>query len=910
MVTGFVSTTGELSRLDLGDFVHSRIKDPIGRVDGVGSVQVFGPEYAMRIWLKPDALIKYGLTVSDVESAIQNQNIQLTGGDLGGMPAVKGQQLNATINTQSLLETPEQFRSILIETRPDGAQVKLKDIARVELGAGTSHIDSYYNGHPSAGMAINLAPGANALETTNRVKKRLNQLKPYFPEDVELRYPFESAPFVQASMEAVMMAIGEAIFLVILVMLLFLQSWRATLIPALAIPVVLMGACGIMAVAGASINMLTMFGLVLAIGLLVDDAIVVVENVERVMHEKRLSPLEATRQSMRQISGALVGIGVVLSAVFIPMAFFPGTTGAIYRQFSISLVGAMILSVLVALILSPTVCAGVLKPQQDQTILQRIFGWFNTGLNYLVRGYLTTIDHMGRRIWTYIWTFIFFVIVAVTVVLFTRLPTGFLPKADQGVAIAQVKLPTGATQQRTNQTLDQIEQYFLNQKAVEGLFTVAGFSFLGQSQNVGLAFINLKPWHKRNSETQNVSAVINRANRNLARRITDGRAFAFNLPAMMQLGNATGFELHLQDRGGLGHQALMQAQNQFLKLAAKSPVLKGVRPNGLADKPQYNVSINHEKAQTLQVPLSRVNDLISVAWGSHYVNDFMHNDRVKRVFMQGDAPYRMLPNDFNDWYVRNAEGTMTPLGDLVNASWDYGSPKLERYNGVASREILGEPAKGYSEGEAMAEVDKLVKKLPDGIAHAWSGLSYQQRQGGSYEWLLYALSILVVFLALAALYESWTIPVSVILAVPLGIIGAVLAAMLRGLPNDVFFQVGVLTTIGVTARNAILVIEFARKLENEGLHLIEATREAARVRLRPILMTSMAFTMGVLPLAFAEGAGASLRIAIGTAVLGGMISAAVLATLFIPLFYIVVRRTTDGFKQLLNSNQSNQREGN
>ncbi|MES1944718.1 hydrophobe/amphiphile efflux-1 (HAE1) family protein [Salinisphaera sp. PC39] len=893
MVMAFVSTDGRLTKQDLADFVASNLAEPIGRVAGVGSVQVFGSEYAMRIWLKPDALVEYGLTVADVAAAIEAQNAQVTAGQLGGLPAVEGQQLNATVTAQTLLNSPGQFREILLKTQPDGSRVRLADVARIDLGTGAVQIDTFYNGEPAAGLGVNLAPGANALAVTERIKARLEELEPYFPEGVEVRYPYQTAPFVEASLEAVVHTIIEAIVLVVLVMLLFLQSWRATLIPAIAIPVVLLGAFAVMAAFGFSINMLTLFGLVLAIGLLVDDAIVVVENVERVMHEDGVGPMAATRKSMGQITSALVGIGVVLSAVFIPMAFFPGSTGAIYRQFSLSIAGAMVLSVLVALILSPILCARLLKPQHEdrRTLFQRLFGWFERGLGRLTRGYVAMVGHTARHAWSY--SLLFLAIVGLAAVLFARLPGGFLPAEDQGFVVVQYQLPAGATQQRTIDTMEKIKSYFLGRDAVRGIFTIAGFSFSGRAQNAGLAFVNLKPWGERDPATQSAGAIIQQANQDLAGLVRDGQAFAFNLPPIPALGRALGFELQLQDRGDIGHDALMRAQGQLMQLAGQSGVLTNVRPNGLADNPRYKLDIDHAKAQALGVPLASINQLLTVTWGSRYLGDFLHNGRIKRVYLQGDAPYRMLPSDFDAWYLRNAGGGMTPLSELTDGHWTYGSPRLERFNGVPSRQIQGEPAPGYSSGEAMAEMERLMAELPPGVSAAWSGMSYQERQAGAQAPLLYALSVLVVFLALAALYESWTIPVSVMLAVPLGVLGAVLAAMVRGLPNDVFFQIGILTTVGVTARNAILLVEFARTLESQGHDLIEATREAARVRLRPILMTSVAFSMGVVPLAFASGAGATTRAAIGTAVLGGMLSATVLATFFIPLFYVVVRRITD-----------------
>lgn len=888
MVAGFVSKDSGLTRLDLGDAVSSNLQEPVARVQGVGNVQVFGSEYAMRVWLDPSALSQYGLSVGDVTSAIEAQNVQLTAGELGGLPAVEGQQLNATVTAQTLFETPEQFREILLKTQEDGSRVRLEDVARVELGAGTSHIKSFYNGEPAAGMAINLAPGANALATTDRVKERLAELGGVLPAGVEVVYPYETAPFVEASMESVVETLVEAIILVVLVMLLFLQSWRATLIPTLAIPIVLLGAFAVMAAMGFSINMLTLFGLVLAIGLLVDDATVVVENVERVMEEEGLGPAAATRKAMGQITGALVGIAGVLAAVFVPMAFFPGSTGAIYRQFSLAIVAAMALSVLVALILSPIVCSRVLERTHGATLSRRLFGWFDRAIRRLTKGFVAAVGSQARHGGLY--GLAFLALAVVMAALFWRLPTGFLPDADQGVAFVQVKLPTGATQQRLVDTLDQVEAYFLEQEAVDGLFTVAGFSFAGQAQNAGLAFVNLKPWSEREAEGQSISAVIESANRELGKRITDGQVFAFNLPAIPQLGNATGFQMQLQDRGGLGHGALMEAQETLLEKARESSVIANARSNGLADNPQLEVTVDREKAQALGVSLGQVNELLSVAWGSAYVNDFVRQGRVKRVFVQGDAPYRMLPHDLYPWYMKNASGGMTALGELIQLDWTYGSPRLESYNSVPSREIQGSPAPGHSSGDAMEAMERFVSELPQGIGLAWSGLSYQERQAGAQAPVLYALAVLVAFLALAALYESWTIPLSVMAVVPLGVLGGVLAAMARDMPNGVFFQVGILTTIGVTARNAILLVEFAQSLEQQGYGLLEATQEAARVRLRPILMTAISFGAGVAPLTLAGGAGAAARAAIGTAVLGGMVAATVLGTFFIPLAYMGVRR--------------------
>ncbi|MFP4130067.1 MAG: efflux RND transporter permease subunit [Halorhodospira sp.] len=892
MVTAFRSTDGRMTKEDLADFIASEVQDPIGRVEGVGNTQLFGSQYAMRIWLDPLALTEYGITVGDIRGALEAQNTVVTAGALGEQPAVEGQQLNATVSARGMLDSPEAFRDILLKTTEDGGQVRLGDVAEVELGGESQAIQTFYNDRPAAGMGINLAPGANALATAERVQERIAELEPYFPEGVEVRYPYSTAPFVEASIDQVGHTLVEAIILVVLVMVLFLQSWRATIIPTLAIPVVLLGTFGVMAAAGFSINMLTMFGMVLAIGLLVDDAIVVVENVERIMEEDGVGPLEATRRSMGQITGALVGIGVVLSAVFVPMAFFPGSIGAIYRQFSITIVTAMALSVLVALILSPTLCATTLRPREGRgRVSQLLFGWFNALLRWLTRAYVAAVGHITRRWVPYALAFVG--LVGLLGVLFTNLPQAFIPEEDQGVVVTQIQLPPEASQARTLDVVDQVEGYFLDKEAVNGVFAVAGFSFTGRAQNVGIAFVNLDPWEERQEPGQSAQALIDQANRDLAGMIRDGRVVAFNLPPMPALGNASGFDVHLQDRGNLGHERLMQAQGQFLEAAAESPVLSRVRPNGLQDKPRYELTIDEEKARALDVPLPAINQLLSVAWGSGYINDFLHEGRLKRVYMQAQAPYRMLPEDFRAWYVRNDQGRMVPLTEVAHGEWGYGSPRLERFNGVPSRNIRGEAAAGFSTGEAMAEVERIIEKLPEGIDHAWSSISYQEQQSGSQAPLLYALSLIVVFLALAALYESWTIPFAVMLAVPLGVLGAVAAALLRELPNNVFFQVGMLTTMGLTAKNAILIVEFARSLEREGRTLIQATLEAVRIRLRPILMTSLAFSMGVVPLALSTGAGAGSQRAIGTAVLGGMVSATFLAIFFIPLFYVLIRRLTD-----------------
>lgn len=889
MVMALIASDGKMNRTDLADFIATHMQDPVGRVTGVGTTQLFGAQYAMRIWLDPSRLTQFDLTVGDVIDAIEVQNNQVTVGQLGGLPAVEGQQLNASITAQTRLQSVEEFQAILIKTAADGARVTLGDIARVELGSEDYSIDSYYQGQPSAGMGINLAPGANALDTSKRVRERVEELEQYFPDGVEVRFPYDTTPFVSTAIKEVYKTLFEAVALVFLVMLLFLQNLRATLIPTIAVPVVLLGTFAVMSVAGFSINMLTMFGMVLAIGLLVDDAIVVVENVERVMHEDGLGPLEATRRSMGQITGALVGIGVVLSAVFIPMAFFPGSTGAIYRQFSLTIVTAMSFSVLVALIFTPALCATLLKPprEEDTGPLKKVLASFNRFLDKSTLGYLASVKHIAGRKGRY--TLIYLVIVGVLAFLFMRLPTAFLPEEDQGLLLTQVVLPQGATQQRTLDTVNEVSDHFSSQDAVAGSFAIAGFGFAGRGQNVGLAFINLKPWDQRDDDTESARALLD-ATVEPFKKIKDGMAFAFNLPLVPGLGNATGFDLQLQDRGGVGHEALTAARDRLLTLADEHPALNNVRANGQDDSPQYHLDIDYQKARALSIPLAEIGQMLSVAWGSRYVNDFLENGRVKRVYLQSDAPYRMQPKDFEHWYLRNTQGDMVPFSSIASGRWYYGSPRLERYNGVSSMQILGEPSEGYSSGQAMEEMEQLVGQLGPGIGYEWTGVSYQQQQSGSLAPFLYAISLVVVFLSLAALYESWTIPFAVMLVVPLGVLGAVLAALLRDLTNDVFFQVGILTTIGLVAKNAILIVEFAQELQAQGHSIMQAVLEACRIRLRPILMTSMAFTLGVTPLALSSGAGAAARVAIGSSVLGGMLTATFVAIFFIPLFYLLVCR--------------------
>jgi multidrug efflux pump len=891
MVVGLTSTDGRMPASDLSDYLVSRVQDDISRLPGVGEVMVFGAQHAMRIWLNPDKLVSYKLAVTDITAAIKAQNAEVSAGQIGGAPAIPGQQVNATIVAQNRLETPEQFGDILVRVNPDGSQVRLKDVARIEIGAENYETVARYNGKPAAGLAVKLATGANALDVAESVRERFDELKAFFPEGVEAVFPYDTTPFVRISIKEVLKTLAEAIVLVFLVMYLFLQNFRATLIPTIAVPVVLLGTFGVLAAAGFTINTLTMFAMVLAIGLLVDDAIVVVENVERVMSEEGLPPREATRKSMNQITGALIAIALVLSAVFVPMAFFGGSTGAIYRQFSLTLVSAMSLSVLVALVLTPALCATMLKPVERGHAWETRgpFGLFNRIFEASRIGYGRSVGGILKRTGR---TMVLFVaIVAVLGFMFTRLPGSFLPDEDQGIMFVQVATPAGATQERTLAALARVEDHFLNaeKENVSSIFTVAGFSFSGRGQNSGIGFVKLKDWSQRQRPDQKAGVVGMRAMGALS-AIKDAMVFAFTPPAMLELGNATGFDLQLQDQGGLGHEKLMQARNQLLGMAARNPALMAVRPNGLEDTPQFQVKVDREKASALGLSLSAINTTLSAAWGSSYVNDFVENGRVKKVYVQADAPYRMLPEDLRRWEVRNDKGTMVPFATIMNTQWAYGSPQLERFNGVPSRQIMGAPAPGRSSGEAMAIVEEMAAQLPPGIGLSWTGLSYEERLAGSQAPALYAISIVVVFLCLAALYESWSIPVSVILVVPLGVIGAVAAVMLRGLPNDVYFQVGLLTTIGLASKNAILIVEFAKDLREKGRSLAEATVEAALQRLRPILMTSLAFVLGVLPLAVASGAGSGAQNAIGIGVMGGMISGTVLAIFFVPVFFVVVQR--------------------
>ncbi len=891
MIIGLISTDGSMVNFDLGDYMVTTLRDPLSRTPGVGSLQVFGSQYAMRIWLDPNKLNSFQLTPSDVATAIKAQNNQVAVGNLGGTPSVAGQQVSATMMARTKMSSPEEFAEILLKVKPDGAQIRLKDVAQVEIGAENYTTLSTFNNQPAAGMAIMLATGANALATADAVKAKIAELEPYFPAGVKVVYPYDTTTFIKISIQEVVKTLIEAIILVFLVMYLFLQNFRATLIPTIAVPVVLLGTFGVMSVFGYSINTMTMFGLVLAIGLLVDDAIVVVENVERIMAEEGLSPLEATRKSMDQITGALVGIALVLSAVFVPMSFFGGSTGAIYRQFSLTIVSAMVLSVLVALILTPALCATLLKPVQkgEHKKKRGFFGWFNRFFERNADRYRSGIGYILKR--TGRFALVYLVLIGGTAYMFTQLPTSFIPEEDQGVFLTMVQLPAGATLERTQEVLNTVRNHYLSKETanVKSAFAVAGFSFAGQSQNTGMVFAQLRDWKERKNPDQSVKAIIGRAMGSFS-QIKEAMVFAFNIPAIPALGSATGFNFFLKDLGGLGHEKLLEARNQLLGMAAKNQDLTRVRPNGMEDTPQYNVDIDYEKAMAQGVSIGDLNATLSIAWGSSYVNDFLHHGRVKKVYLQAEAPFRMQPEDLGLWYVRNNKGAMVPFSTFTNGNWSFGSPRLERYNGNPAFEIVGEAAPGKSSGYAMDLIGQLVAKLPVGIGYEWTGASFQEMQAGSQAPGLYAISLLVVFLSLAALYESWSVPFSVMLAVPIGVLGALLATYFRGLENDVYFQVGLLTTIGLSAKNAILIVEFAKRRYDKGKDLVEATGKACRQRLRPILMTSLAFMLGVLPLAISTGAGVNSRHAIGTGVLGGMLSATALAIFFIPLFFVVVIR--------------------
>ena len=896
MVVGFVSEDGSMNNIDIGDYVASNVQDIVSRVNGVGEVQLFGSQYAMRIWLDPNMLQKYKLTPADISASISAQNAQVSAGQLGALPAISGQQLNATVTAQSRLQTPDQFRDIFVKTNPDGSVVRLGDVAKVELGGENYGVVARFNGKPASGLGVKLASGANALDTAAGVKAALAELEPFFPEGLASVVPYDTTPFVSLSIEKVVSTLIEAVVLVFLVMYLFLQNFRATLIPTIAVPVVLLGTFAVLQVLGYSINTLTMFAMVLAIGLLVDDAIVVVENVERVMTEEKLSPLEATRKSMDEIKGALVGIAMVLSAVFVPMAFFAGSTGVIYRQFSVTLVTAMSLSVLVALILTPALCATMLKPSHvhnNKSLFGRFFIGFNRGFDKTNNGAQSFVGRMIKHSKRYL--LCYGLIVGGMIFIFSQLPSAFLPDEDQGILFNQVSLPAGATTEQTLKVVEKMEKHFLEDQseAVRSVFSVTGFSFAGSGQNAAIGFVGLKHWDERQRDDLSVGAVAGKAMGYFS-TIKEAFVFAFPPPAVVELGTANGFTLFLQDRVGLGHDKLLEARNMLLGMAAQSPVLAGVRPNGQEDKRELELDIDLAKAEALGLKQSDINNTLSTAWGSSYVNDFIDRGRVKKVYLQGTPESRMAPEDLDKWYVRNSSGEMVPFTAFAQSYWTYGSPRLERYNGFSAMEIQGSAAPGYSTGQAMDEMEKLVKQLPPGIAFEWTGISYEERLSGGQAPLLNALSLLVVFLCLAALYESWSVPAAVMMIVPLGVFGAAMAAFVANLSNDIYLQVGLLTTIGLASKNAILIVEFAIHKMDEGMGLVEAAIAAVRLRLRPIMMTSMAFIFGVLPLAIASSAGSGAQNALGISVIGGTLASSIIVVVFVPLFFVLVRRVFPG----------------
>jgi hydrophobe/amphiphile efflux-1 (HAE1) family protein len=894
LVAALYSQDGSHSANDLSDYLVSQVQDPVSRVNGVGELQVFGTQYAMRIWVDPLKLRNYNLTIGDVTAAVQAQNAQISAGQIGQLPAPKEQELNATVSVQTRLQTAEEFGAIRLRTTENGAVVRLRDVARVAKGAEIYGFDTQFNGKPASGFGVRLATGANALQTVDAVKAEIERIAKDFPSDVKVAYPYDSTPFVRLSVEQVIHTLIEAVVLVFLVMFLFLQNWRATIIPTIAVPVVLLGTFAVMAVAGYSINTLTLFGMVLAIGLLVDDAIVVVENVERLIVDEHLSPKDAARKSMDEISGALVGIGMVLSAVFLPMAFFGGSTGVIYRQFSITIVSAMVLSVLVALILTPALCATILKPhdpkkKEGNGIFARFFRWFNRTFDRGTQKYEGTVRRTVRN-----WKrsgLIYLLIVGVMAFTFMRLPSGFLPEEDQGTMIALVQAPAGATLPRTQRALDVVRDHFLQDEkaSVVSVFTVSGFSFAGQGQNAGLAFIKLKDWEERSGAESRAPALAGRAMAAFS-QYKDAQIFALVPPAVQELGNATGFDMWLVDTGGQGHDKLLAARNQLLGMAQGDKRVAQVRPLSLDDAPQLKVDIDQDKASALGLDITAINTAISTAWGGAYVNDFLDRGRTKRVYLQADEQYRMSPDDIREFYVRGTNGQMAPMTAFSTQSWQNAPVVLTRYNGRPAMQLQGAPGQGLSTGAAMEAMTELHGKLPPGTALEWTGLSFEERLSGGQAPALYGLSLLIVFLCLAALYESWSVPISVLLVVPLGVVGAVLAASLTGLNNDIYLQVGLITTIGVSAKNAILIVEFAEERIVEGMKPFDAAVEAAKLRLRPILMTSLAFIFGVLPLAISTGAGAGGQNAIGRAVVGGMLTATIFAIFLVPMFFVVISR--------------------
>jgi len=914
IIVGLISEDGSMTGEDLRDYAQSNLEKILSRVPGVGEVENFGSQYAMRVWANPDKLISYNLTMEDVIMALRTYNVEVSAGQFGGIPAIQGQRLNAAIIVQHLLQTPEEFADIPIRINPDGSVIRIKNIGRTELGAERYDVTAEYNGKASAAMGIRQAAGANALDTANAVKKKLEEMSRYFPPGMKIIYPYDTTPFTRVAIEEVVKTLVEAVLLVFVIMYLFMGTFRATLIPTIAVPVVLLGTFGVLGFFGFSINMLTMFAMVLAIGLLVDDAIVVVENVERIMTEEGLSPKEATAKSMGEITSALIGIGLVLSAVFAPMAFFPGSTGVIYRQFSVTVIASMLLSVVVALILTPVLCTSLLKPvpkgheSSDNAIffLRPFFRWFDRFFFSIRNRYVKIVGNILAKKLRYL--FLFVLIVGAMGYLFNRMPTSYLPNEDQGILLVQVMLPTGSTLEQTKKVMNKARDHFLTQEkeSVDSVMALSGFSFGGAGQNMAMGFIKLKDWDLRQRPDLKVEAIAGRAMGAFS-QIKEAMVFAFPPPAVLELGNATGFDFQLQDRGGLGHEKLIAARNQLLGMAAQDPRLIRVRPNGMEDVPEYHIDVNWDKAGALGVPVSSIHNVISASFGSAYVNDFIQAGRIKRVFIQADAPFRMLPKDLEKLYVRNSIGKMVPFTSFASGHWALGSPKLERFNAFPSINIWGEPAPGHSSGEAMEAMEELVTKLPPGIGYDWTGLSYQERMSGSQAPLLYAFSIFVIFLCLAALYESWPIPIAILLCLPLGVIGGVIASTMRGMPNDVYFQIGLLTTLGLTTKNAILIVQFARARVDEGAGLVDATLEAAKLRLRPIIMTSLAFGFGILPLALATGAGSGAQRAIGTGVLGGMVTSTFLVIFFAPLFYVMVYKALGKHRKRVKTNNTDKR---
>ncbi len=885
LVVAIYDSLDKSNAVDISDYLASSIQDPLARLEGVGNIQVFGAQYAMRIWLDPQKLVAYTLMPSDVSSAITAQNVQVSAGSIGALPSLGEQQLNATVTAKSQLQTPEQFSNIIVKSDSNGSLVRLGDVARVEIGSESYNNVTRLNGHPASGLAISLSSGANALATADRVKESLAKLAPTMPEGYKVAYPRDSTKFIRISIEEVVKTLFEAIALVVVVMFVFLQNWRATLIPAIAVPVVLLGTFGVLEVFGYSINTLTMFGLVLSIGLLVDDAIVVVENVERIMREEKLGAMEATEKSMKEITSALIGIATVLSAVFLPMAFFNGSTGVIYRQFSITIVASMVLSVIVALTLTPALCAAILKPIEESHT--GAFGWFNRAFDYLIGRYQFRVSEVLKK--RLRWLLLYGIITAVMALLIVRMPTGFLPNEDQGNSMVQFSLPEGASFKRSVAVAKEIEHYFLEEENTTSvIFTISGFSFSGSGQNAGMAFVELKDWDERKGAENTASAIARRATQKLS-RVRDAQIFSLNPPAIRGLGQTNGFTFELQALANTDRTSLQNFREMILDKTRQEPKITSVRLGSLGETPQLKVNIDEQKALALGVSLTDIDSTLNYAWAGSYVNDFVDRGRVKKVYVQGDAPFRSQPDDLNEWYVKNSSGTMTPFSSFATTTWSYGPQVLTRYNGLASYEIQGAAASGVSSGVAMDTMEEIAKSLPTGTTFSWGGLSYQERLSSNQTPKLYALSILVVFLCLAALYESWTVPFSVLLVIPLGVFGAVLAATLRGLENDVYFQVALLTTIGLSSKNAILIVEFAEAAYNSGKSLFESALEGAKLRLRPILMTSFAFIAGVLPLALSSGAGANSRVSIGTGIVGGTLSATLLAIFLVPLFFIIVR---------------------